>query len=547
MLVGMSTGRSEPLGRAIGLGDAVLLLALACLTILPLLLLGDRIPPVDHDFHAVNAGRVAEEMAHGSVYPRWFWQGRLGLGEPTLLYYAPAFPLASGALTLLGLDAWSAVRVLGALIACALALSVFWIFSREFSRRAGWIGALLILLDPLALHALYFTGYWPMYMSRLPAAWLVWTALSGPPRPVRAALLLCAATLCHPLMGFMLILTLPVAALVQGWSAGKGPAAAIGDAAKLGGGLALGAALSSFYLLPALLRQDLIGEWEKAPPEHAWVFAFPVFSAALWPARHWIAPLPILGGLLVAAMGGDSGETRRRRVGFLALGGLALVLATELAWPLYQPQLLGRLQFAWRFLFVAGIGAAFALTMACAAASSRLRRSVAGAATLFWLALGLVTGAYFLRGAWGGKDSFPTLAAVHRNYVGQPEYLVSVADDDWKGYLQRGGFAAECRGQEAKCTLKQSAGSQKCWAIESEAPARLTAPVFAMEGIAARWNSQPLALKPDPTTGLAQVETPGGAGRLCFERRPLPEETAGKWISLLALAAVALLWRRERA
>ncbi len=545
MLVRMSTGRREPAGRAIGPGDALLLLALACLTILPLLLLGDRIPPVDHDFHAVNAGRVAEEMTHGSVYPRWFWQGRLGLGEPTLLYYAPAFPLASGALTLLGFDAWSAVRILGMLSACALALSVFWVLSCAFSRRAGWIGALLILLDPLALHALYFTGYWPMYLSRLPAVWLAWVALSGPPRPARAALLLCAAALCHPLMAFMLILTLPVAAVFQGWSAGRGWAAAIGDAAKLSGGLALGAALSSFYLLPALLRQDLIGEWEKAPPEHAWVFAFPVLSAVLWPARHFIAPLPIVAALLATALGNDSGEARRRRIGFLALGGLALMLATELAWPLYQPQLLGRLQFAWRFLFVAGIGAAFSLTLADAGAHSRLRKGVAVAAVVFWLGLGAVTGAYFLSSTRSAKDSLPTLVAVEKTYVGQPEYLVSVAGDDWKGYLRRGGFAAECRSQGASCTLEKPAGKEKCWLIETEAPARLTAPVFAMEGIVATWNGQRLALAPDPATGLARVETPGGVGRLCFERSALPEETAGKWISLLALAAVAALWRRE--
>lgn len=548
MLVGMTNGRRTPASGEVSASDLTLLIALACAAMLPLLLLDDRVPPFgDHDFHTVNAARAAVEMEHGSLYPRWFWQGHLGLGEPTLLYYAPAFPLASGLLTLTGFDPWTAVRLTGAFGVLLLGVTVLWTLSRALSPRAAWVGVCLAMLNPLALHALYFTGYWPMYLSQIPAFWLIWNSLARPPRLALTAILLCVTALFHPLMAFMLILTLPPAVAFQGWSDGNRATVALLEAARLSAGLALGAALSAFYLAPALLRQDLISDWESAPAENAWVFAFPVISEVLWPARHIIAPLPLVAGLAAAAVSGLGEEPQARRlgIGFLALGAPALLLATELAWPLYHPQLLGRLQFAWRFLFVAGLGAALALTVSYASARRRSWVAVPGAVA-FWLALGTATGGYFFYRVTFHKRALPTLATTLETYIGQPEYFVSAAGEHWREYVHRGGFAAECSDKGAACRLEIPAGREKCWTIESAEPATLIAPVFTMEGMEASWDGRQLKLGRDPATGLARVETPGGSGRLCFQRRALPEERAGIWVSLLALGAVALLWRRER-
>ena len=531
---------------SVSLMDAALLALLACAIVLPLLLLGVSIPPVDHDFHSVNAARVAQEMEYGSFYPRWFWSGRLGLGEPTLLYYAPAFPLLSGLLTLVGLDPWTAVRAAGGLACFGLAFSAYLILGGAFSRKIGWIGALLAALNPLALHALYFTGYWPMYLSQIPALWLAYFALMRRPRLVPIALLLGGTVLCHPLMGFMLMICLPLAAAVQRLGP-DGLAGAIKNSAYLSAGLLLGVALSSFYLLPALLRQDLIGKWESPEAGYAWVFALPFISKALWPARHIIAPLPLLAALLAAAFStGRAGASREWQLGFIALGGVAFALATELAWPLYQPALLGRLQFAWRFLFVAGIGGMVGLSIALATAQARMQRLAAVGAAVCWLVLGAVTAAYCVKTEWPLRDSRPSVAAVLANYVGQPEYLVAAAGPDWQEYLERGGFAAECERLAIGCALTQPAGAQECWSIESDDAVQLTAPVFAMEGIRARLDERPIELTRDPATGLARVALPAGGGSLCFHRDALPQESAGAILSALALLLAGGLWVMER-
>lgn len=88
---------------------------------------GSFVGDITRDFylHYNWAKEFAENFALGNPYPRWMFHGRLGLGEPVFIFYAPLHYFAVALVSLSGVSAWAAIQVVAVVTSAIFAWFVY--------------------------------------------------------------------------------------------------------------------------------------------------------------------------------------------------------------------------------------------------------------------------------------------------------------------------------------------------------------------------------------------------------------------------------------
>jgi hypothetical protein len=357
-----------------------------------------------HLFRLVEFDRVFRE---GELYPRLAPNLALGYDYPVFNYYSPLVLYIGEAFRLLGLgyiDAMKACYVVGILTAGW----AMWLFARDWMPRgAALLSALAHISLPYLLVDVYFRGNLAeaLALAWLPACLWSLSRLAGRPSArsvVMAATCLAGLVLTHVvttvLFGFVAAAWWPMAvwrATVPGQQEPDPLGEAIVSAAPRGQArymirllsvlpaVALAAAISAFYIVPAVLERDLVQNERLVEDffsyrEHfqpiaqivqtsfGYDYGYDFFSNTLYRLGLTQLLLSIVGlgaGLLL-------GRTRRREALFwmAALVGSTLLLTTR-SRPLWDAvPLIGYAQFPWRFLADARLASAVLIGLIAAAA-----------------------------------------------------------------------------------------------------------------------------------------------------------------------------------
>jgi hypothetical protein len=203
----------------------------------------------DFDFHLLSWMEAARAWNTGLLYPHWVQDANYGAGEPRLIFYPPASWLLGG---LLGtISGWHAAPVLFVLLALLGAGSSMYLLAREWAATgAATFAACLYVANPYAM----FVVYERSAMGELLAgAWFPLMVLFALRTRSSIALLgLSMAALWVTNSPAAVVGSYMLALLALGmWIAEGKPWPAL----RAMGGMALGLGLAAFYIVPAAFEQ----------------------------------------------------------------------------------------------------------------------------------------------------------------------------------------------------------------------------------------------------------------------------------------------------
>ena len=499
----------------------------------------------DVNIHYRWALQFATALSEGVLYPRWASYSYFGLGDPTFLYMHPLFYYMVAAVSAASGDIWSAILGVGALSTAASAALTYFVTRKHASASLSIAAACAIALSPYAFHLAHYQQFLPMHFAT-PFLVLYLGAVSistGKNRILFTAVPLTLLIMSHVLTAFMALICTGIIVLCRTAREGRGVRLLI----EHGLGVSLGVALSAIYLFPALTAQDLITPAGWYAPIHLdWrnAFLFQYFTLPetgfRWFHLQWTIPLLTV---LACGLSGcflwlspDRGDNWRRSAELLATACLALLLGSELSYPLWEHSaILRRLQFPLRFLDVACVASVLSLAWSAASLSRSGRR-------LVWIGVGLfLVGSAAMLGALERQflaEAKPTatVAAPSNTMAGQAEMKPARAGNQWQLYLDDGGFSADCAALKLTCVETVTRTHHKTWSIQSEiADQSVRLPMFWFPGWEFSVNNQVIKPSVDPASGLSVVSL--GAGTTTIEASwiGIPQERIGAWLSALSL------------
>ncbi|WP_312513845.1 hypothetical protein [Massilia sp.] len=498
-------------------------------------------------------------LQDGWLLPRWAYAAQGGLGDPSFFYYQPLFYYISSLFLWLGFRPERALVLAAAVPFLMVAAVVFWYFLRRYPARSALLGAMFVVACPtlyfMSTHLAAFPWSLSIPFSLLFAA----ESMRDKPRARVIAALLCLICLSHLLSGMMTLLCTGFARLIV---APPRPSTWPAHLTWLGG-IVLGLALAAFFVYPAVTQMALINPagWEQG---FNWrrCFALPLVSqfvhGTYWFGVQWPFALLCLGLVLLvllprsvratATQPLSPGLVTARRIGWVAL--CALLLGSELAYPLYAYiGAMQKLQFPYRFMFVASILASIALAIQLSeGAWTRWSKAVRVAAVL--LVLGQCGQAALLQ-LKIVKDGERML--THEQYFsgrfGQPEYALGARGPQWKEYAENGSQAHDCRRAGVACSAVDKRSHSYALTVDAPRAASLRLPVFGFPAWQATVDGRVQDWRLDADTGAIVLDLPAGRHDVALHYVRLPVEVAGLWVSagaLLVWLALVLLARRRK-
>ncbi len=500
----------------------------------------------DGTFHHSLVTQVAAAHTEGVAYPRWMPRQNGGLGDASLMHYPPLFhTLAAWARPVTGGTSWGGMRLVFTL-STLLAGWAAYVWMRAFLPPSrALVAAVLLAANPLALHLLLKAEAYPWACS-LPAVILFFSLLRHVEGNrlvlLRLAAIVAAQCFLHTLTAFMLLAAAPFALLVSALLRREKPRLTFQRLRQFGFSALLGLAMAGVYMVPALttLRYVTPSAWafqQVCSPVQS--FILPLFTAwrygICWSSYQILFPACSFLLLTAGAWAFRCQATRREEKGegaafrqnadLLAFGAVALLLASELAWPLWQePSPLRIVQFPFRFNFVA-LAALLPLVALSAGRTSWLL------APSLLLTLALV--ALGLRGPAAPAPAEPAVLSG----MGNPaEYRPAAARPEFQSYLTRGGFPAECAARGAVCQVVGQGSVQQIFTVQASVATTVRLPLFCYPA----WQLAS-ASTCDPSTGLIEVRAEPGANTFTTQWKPLPEQQMGGWCSLAGWGAFFLL------
>lgn len=532
----------------------------ACIVLLQPVFFGTYITNVDHVIQLRWTIQFSEILASSPI-PRWAPAAHGNLGEPSFLYYQPLFFYCSSLLAQVLGSVQRGMELSLLLSNAAVGLVAYlWLRADIGNKKAVVVGCLLQLLPTLFfLHTVI--GAYPWVFSAPFALVFLLESSRSTPRWRVIAISLGLCILAHILSAFMVLM------LAGTFSVGRYALNALSKGQNRDPlrsvaywllGVLLGLALASFYLVPAMTLQPWVNPqgWVDQPSlDWRRGFIWPTFTYAQFGYRWFLlqVPLPLLA-LLMSVAGwwlarGQTGLVASLVRSLAALGAIGLVLSSELAYPLYEASgSFQRLQQPYRFLVP----------------------SIMVAATAYLI--GMMS--WWCERAWGARLVLvlPLLAmlalqaamqyTVHRDQrlaptpdkamsgvFGQPEYQTASRGANWRNYLERGGFNAECLRREVICSEVEVSGND--WSALLVVPdkggdVQLVLPRFAFPTWAVSLNGQDQEWAIDKATGLIKVNLSPGRWQLAVRWKPSAQEQSGLLISLFAVVLLLLIGRLKR-
>ena len=366
---GQTTGH-RPLITGLGV---VLLLTLPAL--LPLLRAGFFVSD-DGLFHVYRTAALARAWQDGVLWPRLFPEFGFGYGQAVLNFYAPLSYAPAAALSVLGIEPASAVKLLIAFCTLTAALAAFGYGRHLFGNTGGVLAAVVYTYAPYHLADAYLRGAVPEYAAFIFPPLILWAYSAAfrrdnPwPALLWGTLAWAGLVLTHNLTALMMA---PVAAaqlLVL--------AAVTGKWRRLAGAaesLLLAVAITAVYWLPVLAESGAVGLGlgpSRGYADHMLTAStllrrsLSYFAGAsevlgrIYPLSWFALALVGLVALLLLV------RWRQRQlpdrwtdaVFHVGVALAAMVMTTVVALPLWDllKPLLGNLQYPWRFLLVEAVG-----------------------------------------------------------------------------------------------------------------------------------------------------------------------------------------------
>ena len=538
----------------------------------------------DFDFHLVSWFDCLHSWREGILYPQWTPSPNFGAGEPRFVFYPPLtwmlgaalgilmpWKLAPMALTFLllagaGIAARSLARqvlqdgpaTLAGCIAIFSGYSLFTAYERTaFGELSGgfWLPLLLLFVQ----------------RDRNPEAPLMRRAFDGSAAPL--ALVLAGAWLCDIPLGLVASYLLAGMALLcalvwRSWAPIVRSAAAT----------ILGVVLTSIYLMPAFADQSWIDVHQATNVgyriQDSWLFArhagqdFALHDIELFKVSA--IGITMIGVALAALL---LGRLRRRMPGpfrwwfplaLLVVG--VLVLQLPLSAPIWNilPKL-RLLQFPWRWLVA--LEAPMGIFVASAIWVTRRRWLVLSACAVFFVGTALIAGFTFFQtcdeedAVWAMQDTYRSGSG----FEGEDEYTPPYADNS----LVSMDLPAACLTSNPETALgKTNEDAELDWSPDQHS-CDATFPATPVPGEPAdehrriqavaphagylilrlrncpAWNvmlnGQTLHSLPEREDGLIVLPVPQGAFTVTADWITSTATVAGRWISLLALLAIAAL------
>lgn len=553
----MSTaGRATPLSRFAW--GAVLLPAFVLLLWLQSLL--DLRMPYQNDIlvHLRWADQFLTALHDGALLPRWAVASFGGLGDPTFSFYQPLFYYLTSTYAWLGLGPVQALLWAALTPFVMLGLIVHFVILKDVDGPRALLGACFVVFCPVLFFLSAQMGAFPWTLSLPFSVLFVKESTRDEPRPAWIAVLVALLCLSHLLSALIALLATGAARLLLHVPARH-------NLLKHAGwlfGVFLGLALAAFFVYPAVSQLSLINpegwtgganfDWRRA-------FAFPTFSflqyGLRWPTIQWpfaLLTLALCLLVLLARRGPATPNTvLARRFAVTALA--ALVLGSELAYPLYallEP--LQKIQFPYRFVFVAAILASIALVLHLLEGGwTRWNRLLRGGAVL--VLAGYCAMTLFLQWQlYKDGQRLPQRSEYMQGVFGQPEYLPAVRGPDWKQYVADGKLDGECRRLGLDCQAAPANGSRGFAAvITAPQTASVRLPLFAYPAWQLAVDDVVQPLVADPATGVVLVQLAPGRHTVELRWIGLAADRTGQLVSFGALAvllamAVAGFARRRR-
>lgn len=490
-------------------------------------------------------------LQDGVLLPRWAHAAQLGLGDPSFFYYQPLFYYITSLFLWFGIGPERALVLAAAVPFLMLAGVVYRHFLGSYPTRAAVLGAMFVVSCPTLYFMSTHLAAFPWSLSIPFSVLFAAESIRDKPRMRHIAVLLCLICLSHLLSGLMALLCVGLARLIFVPLQRR----TVGFHAVWVGGIVLGLALASFFIYPALTQMHLINPagWEQ---NFDWrrCFALPVVSQFLfgtywfgiqWPFAAVCLAITLLVLLPRTPLPLNAGQLNAKRLAIVSL--CAFVLGSELAYPLYAllPPM-QKLQFPYRFMFLASILSSIALMMHLnEGAWKRWSKLVRGVALVL---IAMQCGQAALLQLKIMRDGVPI--ATHDKYFsgrfGQPEYLLAARGPHWPEYVKAGALAGDCARLRIECTgiVKTSHGFAAT--ITTPRPLSLRLPVFAFPAWQATVNGQPQAYHADKETGVITLDLAPGMHAVELRFGRLPAEITGFWISGGALCMLLLLALRAR-
>lgn len=509
-----------------------------------------RLPrQVDILVHLRWADQFLSSLREGWALPRWAHASFGGLGDPTFSFYQPLFYYVTSAYSLLGLGPARAL-LFGALTPFfMLGLIVYFTILKSHASARALLGACFVVFCPVLFFLSAQMAAYPWALSLPFSILFVRESVHDDPRRTRVAMLLALLCLSHLLSALIALLATGVGRLILHVPARHNLLRHVNWLL----GVVLGLALAAFFVYPALTQLGLINpegwtgganfDWRRA-------FAFPTFTfmqyGLRWAAIQWPFALLALALCLLVLLARrpelpTPGQLLARRFAIVALA--ALVLGSELAYPLYAvlPPL-QKLQFPYRFVFIATILASIALVLHLNEGGwSRWNKLLRIAA----LAVMAGYGAQTLLLQWQlhkAGEPLPQRENYMQGVFGQPEYLPAVRGPHWKTYVADGGLIGECLRLGIACTPAQGSATQGFAAtIETPRAVQVRLPLFAYPAWQLTVDGAPQALVADPDTGVVLAQLAPGRHEVALRWVGLAADATGRNITLAALLVLLSL------
>jgi len=505
--------------------------------------------PSGHDveFHLYSWLEVLLQWKLGILYPRWAALAHFAYGEPRFLFYPPASWTLGAALS--AIFPWTlAASIYIWIVLVAAGLSMFTLARRWLDRRDAIFAAALYAANPYHLVIVYWRSAFAELLASclLPLVVLLVlkAAEDGWRVVVPLSLVLTAAWLINAPAALMIHYSLALLLLVTGWKHLSWRPLAVGASA-----VALGAALSAFYLLPAIYEQRWINIAQAVsagsrPQDN---FLFSHTSDADHDAFNRIISWVALAEMAVIFLAGWAAK-RWRENKFEIWHGLAIwaiacsvlmLPGTGLLWD-FLPKL-RFMQFPWRWLLCLSMILSVLVAVG-------IRRWWVRVVVCLALMVVVVVGWRRIQAPWwdnaGDLREMQDNVATGAGYEGTDEYTPvgadpSIIDKDARRVTVDGSARAAIH------VFQWSAGT-KIFTAEMSAPSRVALRLFNYPAWQVLVNGRVVQTGTREGTGQMLVPLERGSNRVEIEFTRTWDRTLGLLISVVTLLLIMVFQRRGR-
>ena len=513
--------------------------------------------PSGHDveFHLYSWLEVLSQWKHGILFPRWAALAHFAYGEPRFVFYPPA-SWTLGAL-LSAIFPWTMVSSIYIwIVLVAAGMSMFVLARRWLDRRDAIFAAVLYTTNPYHLVIVYWRSAFAELLASCLVPLLLLCVLNVVDRKRRAViplgLALAAAWLTNAPAAVMIHYSTTLLLVWFAWKQRSLRPLYIGAAAVL-----LGAALSAFYLLPAIYEQrwinisEVVSQGSRPADNFLFIHTGDADHDAFNHIISWVAVLEI--ALIVAAVAVSKFRMpRQHREGLREPGNVLMAWAiacsvlmfpfTPLLWRILPK--LQFMQFPWRWLLC--LSMLFTLFVSAASmweqppSAVRSSRARLGLRIVHCAVFGIIFLVIAL--AWTRIqppwwDTAADLREMQDNiatgagYEGTDEYTPVGAepasvDKDARNVTVDGPARAAIR-------VSRWDAESKIFTAEMSAPDQLALRLFRYPAWRAEVNGKSVETSAKPDTGQMVVPVEAGMNRVQITFVRTWDRTAGGWIALL--------------